>query len=747
MEVIGARAHNLKNVDIKIPKDKLVVFTGVSGSGKSSLVFDTVYSEAQRQLIDTFSSFARRRLPKINRPDVDEIRNITTTITIDQKKMGNNPRSTVGTATEIYTYLRLLFSRVGTPPSWDSRYFGFNNPYGMCPKCKGLGSELLVNEDHLLDMEKSLNEGAIKHPNWRVGTYFFRTFKASKLFPMDKPLKDFTEEQLDMLLYSEKQLVEEASKDTQFNVRIEGIIPSLKRRYVNNESAEARIPRYSEFFSYRPCPECNGSRINELARKVTLNGKTIPELVEMELTDLYTYIESVKEPEEVVEPIVNRIKPILRNLIDIGVGYLSLNRAVGTLSGGEAQRVKMARQLGCDLTDITYVFDEPSVGLHQRDIGKLVDILGKIKEKGNNLLVIEHDQAVMENADYIIDMGPGAGLEGGHVVFAGTYEQLLKSKSLTGEMLQKQTEYSGKRRTPKGWFKIKNASVHNLKNIDVEIPKAVFVCITGVAGSGKSSLVLDEFAQRYPKSIVIDQSAVGRSSRSNPATYTGIFGPIRDAFEESSGQPKKLFSFNSSGACPKCKGSGKLRVEMGFIETVDIECDECEGKRYKAEVLEHRYKGKNIHEVLQMTASEAMRFFDDKRILARLRILNEVGLGYITLGQTISSLSGGEAQRIKLARELHKKGNIYILDEPTTGLHMADIEKLLMVIKRLVDQGNTVIVIEHNLDVIKNADWVIDMGPEGGSKGGEIIAMGTPEQVAAQETSYTGSYLSNVLHK
>jgi len=745
IEVIGARAHNLKNIDLKIPKDSIVVFTGVSGSGKSSLVFDTVYAEAQRQLIETFSSFARRRLPKINRPDVDEIRNITTTITIDQKRMGNNPRSTVGTATEVYTYLRLLFSRAGTPAHWDSRYFGFNNPYGMCQRCKGLGSELLVNVDRLIDMDKSLSEGAIRHPNWRVGAYFYRTFKASNLFPMDKPLREWSKEKLDLLLNGEKQLVKEASEDNHMNVRIEGVVTSLKRRYVNNESAEARIPRYSEYFAYQPCPECHGSRINKLAREVTLNGKTIPELVEMELSDLYDYILGVTEPQEIVEPIVNRIKPILRNLIDIGVGYLSLNRAVGTLSGGESQRVKMARQLGCDLTDITYVFDEPSVGLHQRDIGKLVDILEKIKEKGNNLLVVEHDSAVIENADWVIDMGPGAGTMGGEIVFAGTYAGLLESDSVTAEMLQKTTTYSNKRRKPRDWFTVKDAKVHNLKHIDVDIPKGVFVCITGVAGSGKSSLILDEYAQRYPGSIVIDQSAIGRSTRSNPATYTKIFGYIRTLFSETSGEPRKMFSFNSAGACPKCKGSGRIRVEMGFLETVDIECDECEGKRYKSEVLEHRYNGKNIHEVLQLTASDALEFFKDKRILRRLRVLNEVGLGYITLGQTVSSLSGGEAQRLKLARELNKRGNVYILDEPTTGLHMADIEKLLLVVNRLVDQGNTVIVIEHNLDVIKNSDWVIDMGPEGGNKGGFIIAEGTPEQIAENPDSYTGEYLSKVL--
>ena len=743
IEVIGAREHNLKNIDVRIPKKKLVCFTGVSGSGKSSLVFDTVYSEAQRQLIETFSSFARRRLPKISRPDVDEIRNITTTITIDQKRMGGNPRSTVGTATEVYTYLRLLFSRIGTPRLDDSRYLGFNNPYGMCKTCRGLGRELVVNLENLINMEQSLNEGALKHSDFKKEGWFFRLIKLSELFDLDKPLKEFTEAELNELLYREKRVAKKKTEAIPFNINLEGAITSLKRRYVNNEHAESRIEKYPEFFQYIPCSDCGGSRLNKLGRSVVLNGRTIHELVEMELTEFYEYIKIIDGP--IADPIVNRMKPILENLIDIGVGYLNLNRPVGTLSGGESQRVKMARQLGCDLTDITYIFDEPSIGLHQRDIGKLVDMLQRIKNKGNNIFVVEHDPAVIKNADFIIDLGPAAGINGGHVVFAGTYNQLLQSESITGRMLSYKTSTRKTRRKPKGIFKVENATTHNLKNLDIDIPKGVFVCITGVAGSGKSSLIMDEFVPINQNVVVIDQTAIGRSSRSNPATYTKIFGPIRNLFEKATGQPAKLFSFNSAGACPKCKGSGKLSVEMGFLESVDITCDECEGKRYRAEVLEHRYKGKNISEVLQMTASESLRFFESPTITRRLKVLNDVGLGYLTLGQTVSSLSGGEAQRIKLARELHKKGNIYVLDEPTTGLHMADIEKLLDVINRLVDRGNSVIVIEHNMDVIKDSDWVIDLGPEGGSKGGEIIAQGTPEEIASNRRSYTGQYLWQAL--
>ena len=744
IKIVGAREHNLKNVSLEIPKRKITVFTGVSGSGKSSLVFDTVYAEAQRQLIETFSSFARRRLPKINRPDVDEIRDITTAITIDQKKMGNNPRSTVGTATEVYTYLRLLFSRIGEPTLGDSRFFGFNNPLGMCPTCKGIGMEMGVNIDRLIDWDRSLEQGAILHSNYGYGKWGYRVLKASKLFDMDLPLKDFSDKELNTLLYSEKHQLSHKVDGIPFNLHFEGVITAFKRRYNNSTgSPEMSYKAWGQYFRLAPCSSCGGSRLNEQARSVKLNGKTIPELVEMELTDLYDYLDNVNGV--IADPIVGRMKPVLKNLIDIGVGYLSLGRSVGTLSGGESQRVKMARQLGCDLVDLTYIFDEPSVGLHQKDISKLITMLLKLKERGNTVLVVEHDPAIIEFADGIVDIGPKAGRHGGEIVFTGSYEELLKSDSITGRMLTERTDYNNERRTPKEYIEIKNATIHNLKNVDVSIPKSVFVCVTGVAGSGKSSLILDEYASKHPDAIIIDQTAVGRSTRSNPATYIGVFDLIRKLFSDATGERANLFSFNSKGACPKCKGRGWLSVEMSFLDDVKIICDECRGKRYKAEVLELQYKGKNISEVLDMTASEATEYFEDNKINRRLRILEEVGLGYITLGQTVSSLSGGEAQRIKLARELHKKGNIYVLDEPTTGLHMADIEQLLKVVERLVDAGNTVIVIEHNLDVIKHADWVIDMGPEGGSRGGQVIAEGPPEKIAETEASYTGQYLKKVL--
>ncbi len=745
VEVIGAREHNLKNVTVSIPKRKIVVFTGVSGSGKSSLVFDTVYQEAQRQLIETFSSFARRRLPKMNRPDMDEIRNISTAISIDQRKLGANPRSTVGTVTEVYTYLRLLFSRLGEPRTNDSRLFGFNNPYGMCPVCKGLGTELVFDVDALIDWDRSINEGGIRHRHFQPGMASYRVIVASNYFDLDKRLRDFTEEELDRLLYTKKSLVEKPMPGQVYRVWYEGVVETLQRRGMGRTGDEDdNMASYSlQFYRGQPCRACGGSRLNEFARSVRLNGRTIPELVEMEFTDLLPWLSGIRGP--VADPIVGRMRPIIQNLVDIGVGYLNLNRGTGTLSGGESQRVKMASQLGCDLVDLIYIFDEPTVGLHQRDIGKLVEMLRRLNDKGNSMLVVEHDPQVMRASDWIIDVGPGAGAAGGNIVFTGTYPELLQSDSITGKMLTRDTTYRAERRRPRGWLTIREARVHNLRGVTARIPEGVFCCVTGVAGSGKSSLILDVFAREHPEAIVIDQSAVGRSSRSNPATYTKVFDLIRREFADATGKDASLFSFNGAGACPKCGGSGRLHVEMFFLEDVTMVCDECEGRRYRPEVLEHTHRGRSIADVLDMTAAEAAAFFDDREIRRRLRVLEDVGLDYLRLGQEVSSLSGGEAQRLKLARELRKRGNIYILDEPTTGLHMADIEKLLGVINRLVDGGNTVVVIEHNLDVIRNSDWVIDMGPEGGSRGGEVIAEGTPEEVARQPRSYTGQYLKMVL--
>ncbi len=743
----NARTHNLKGVSLEIPKNKIVAFTGVSGSGKSSLVFDTVYTESQRQLIETFSSFARSRMPKLSKPPVDEIKNISTAIVIDQKRMGITLRSTIGTATELYTYLRLLFSRCGDKFIGPSFVFGFNHPSGMCPDCKGLGKRIKVDVDMILDKEKSIREGAINHPDHKVGGWNWREMVAINLFDVDKKIKDFSEKELNDFLYAKSIPIEKKHGAGTYTKNYEGIVRKLERIYVNkakDELSKDRKDAYQKYFVYSDCDSCGGSRINEKARSVKLNGKTIPELIDMEFSELYNFIGSIEG--DIARPMVQKMRQILSHLIEIGVGYLSLNRSVATLSGGESQRVKMARQLDCDLVDMMYIMDEPSIGLHPRDVNKLIEMLVKLKDKGNSVFVVEHDLALIRCAEHIIDIGPKAGSLGGEIIYSGTFEGLKRSKGLTAEYLNKKERADNNRKKWNDYIGIKDATLHNLKNVSTKIPRKVMTCITGVAGSGKSSLINDVFLRENRETIIIDQSPVGKSSRSNPATYIGVFDLIRQEFAKANNEMPSLFSFNSKGACPKCKGLGTLSFEMSFMDEVKITCDECNGKRYTDEVLELKYKDKNIFEVLNMTIREVKDFFDNFQVKRKLQILCDVGLEYLELGQPLSTLSGGECQRVKLASELHKKGNIYVMDEPTTGLHMADINKLMKIIKNLVDNDNTVIVIEHNLDVIKHADWVIDLGPEGGSKGGKILFEGTPEDLIKCKKSYTGKYLEAIFN-
>ncbi|MDD5556118.1 MAG: excinuclease ABC subunit UvrA [bacterium] len=738
----NARMHNLKGVSLEIPRDRIVVFTGVSGSGKSSLVFDTIYTEAQRQLIETFSSFARARLPKLSKPDVEEIRNISTAIVIDQKRMGTTLRSTVGTATELYTYLRLLFSRCGAPSIGPSFLFGFNHPAGMCPDCKGLGKRIRIDTGRLIDGEKTIREGGIVHPDYKVGAWNWREMVAIGLFDVDKKLKDFNERERADLLYAEGIPVEKTHGAGTYTKNYEGVVRKLERLHINkarDQLSAARRDAYERYFVYSDCDTCGGARINERARSVALNGRTIPELVGLELTDLRAFLGTVGG--EVARPMVRKMEQILDAMIGIDVGYLSLNRAVATLSGGESQRVKMARQLGCDLVGLLYILDEPSIGLHPKDIGAMIGMLGRLRDQGNSVLVIEHDPAVIRSADYAVDIGPRAGRGGGEVVYAGPAAGLPASGGITGEYLNRRM---GDGRPRKGWtesIEIRGATLHNLKSVSTRIPRGVLTCVTGVAGSGKSSLIHGVFLEEQRDAISVDQSPIGRSSRSNPATYIGFFDAIRREFARATGTSPALFSFNSRGACPECKGLGTISVEMSFLDEVKITCDECGGRRYTEEVLALRCGGKNIHDVLRMTAAEAREFFEEREIARRLRILCEVGLDYLEIGQPLSTLSGGEAQRIKLASELHKRGRIYVMDEPTTGLHMADIERLMEIIERLVGNDNTVVVIEHNLDVIRRADWVIDLGPEGGARGGRIVCEGTPEEIMRCPESHTGRYL------
>lgn len=742
----NAHTHNLKNINVDIPKHKLVVFTGVSGSGKSSLLFDTVYVEAQRQLIETFSTFARARLPKLSRPDVDDIQNLSTAIVIDQKRMGNNLRSTVGTATEINTYLRLLFSRVGQPFIGPSFLLSFNHPEGMCPHCHGLGKQIQVDVDLLLDKEKSIYEGAIVYPGMQVGSWFWREITAIDLFDVHKKLNDFSEAELHQLLYSEPIPINRTHGSGTYSKTYEGIARKLEKAVsgkAEDEAPEDEKDIYKKYILYSDCSYCNGTRLNERALSVKIKGISIADLCEKELHEVLQFLSSIDG--EIAVPVMRKAQFLLEQLIEIGVGYLSLNRPVSTLSGGESQRVKMARQLDCSLVDMLYVLDEPSIGLHPRDTDKLLSILKRLRDNGNSVFVVEHDPEIIRAAEWIIDIGPKAGVNGGQLIYSGDPKGITETSSITGAFLNNSEKVVFKRKLAKEFISIENARVNNLKNVSVKIPVGVLTCITGVAGSGKSSLIHQVFLKQFPNSIVIDQSAIGKSSRANPATYTGIFDLIRKEFASATSAEPSLFSFNSKGACPKCNGQGLLSFELHFLDAVKIVCDECDGKRYKPEVLELKLNGKSIADVLDMSVDEACQFFTTAKITKQLNVLKEVGLGYLKIGQSLSSLSGGESQRLKIASELHKAGNIYIMDEPTTGLHMSDILRLYGIIRSLVDKNNSVIVIEHNLDILKYADWIIDMGPEGGNQGGEVLFQGVPEDLVNCTNSHTAVHLKKVI--
>ncbi|PWR73275.1 ATP-binding cassette domain-containing protein [Methanospirillum stamsii] len=739
IKLSGVRVHNLKNISVSIPKNQIVVFTGVSGSGKSSLVFDTIGLEARRQLIETFSTFERSMLPKITRPDVDEIVNLSPVIVIDQKRPGQTIRSTVGTMTELYTYLRLLYSRCGEPFIGGSNLFSFNNAEGMCPECSGLGQLMVIDENKVFDFSKSVAGGAILHPQYKKGGYYWSSLMKSELFDPHCPVGELSEKGRYNLMHHPQTTILGERFGEKYQAQYEGVLSRLKKTYINKEE---NSDAYTQFFRYEICPSCHGSRLNEQARSVRVAGRTIPELIYLEMPDLLSWLDTLDHPHAV--PIARKMGLIIQYLIDIGVGYLTLHRPVATLSGGEAQRVKIAKQLDCTLVNLVYILDEPSIGLHPRDIRNLTRILTELRDRKNTILVVEHDPEVILSSDHLVDIGPGAGIHGGQITYSGPVSGIHTSGTKTADYLNRRAEMAPVRRQPNGEFRIENAILHNLKTVSVSIPKGVLVCVTGVAGSGKSSLIHGVFCKEHPDAVVIDQSAVGRSSRSNPVTYLGIFDQIRKEFARATGTEPSLFSFNSKGACPKCKGLGILKMDMHFLDDVVMVCDECSGLRYRPDVLALRYKGKTISEILNETVGEAIDFFETPEIRRKLSVLKSVGLDYLRLGQSLSSLSGGEAQRLKLATELHKKGNIYVMDEPTTGLHMADTERLLGIIHGLVDTGNSVIVIEHNLDVICQADYIIDMGPEGGSSGGEVVASGTPEEIMANTESVTGRFLSEI---
>mgnify|MGYP000974069444 CR=1 FL=1 len=733
IEIRGARENNLKNISLRIPKRKITIFTGVSGSGKSSIVFDTIATEAQRQLYETFSMFVRNFLPRYGQPDADAIENLGMAIMVDQKRLGGGSHSTVGTITDIYTVLRLLFSRVGEPFVGYSNVFSFNDPQGMCPECNGLGRKLQPIVEKFYDPSKSLNEGAIQGPVFDDSIY-----AASGFFDNDKKLADFTEQEMDLLLFGKEQKFRFGNMNRTYM----GVITSFTRSYIERDlktRSQRTQEKIAQYLTEGPCPACKGARLNPRVLNCRIKGYNIAEMAAMEVGELINVIRDIRDPR--AGPMVDSLVERLQNLIDIGLDYLSLNRETDTLSGGEAQRVKMVKQLNSSLTDVMYIFDEPSVGLHPRDVHRLNEMLLKLRDKGNTVLVVEHDPDVIKVADHIVDVGPQAGSQGGEIVYEGSYDGLLKADTLTGRFMKESMPIKKEFRKADQHLQLSNVNVNNLKNVSVKIPVGVLTVVTGVAGSGKSSLIIEAFMRQYPEAILVDQSAVGVSSRSNPATYTGIMDDVRKAFARANGVDAGLFSFNSKGACENCQGLGVVYTDLSFFESVKSPCEVCRGRRFKDEVLEYKLNGKSIAEVLDMTVQQALAHFDQPEIQRKLQTLNDVGLDYLTLGQPLNTLSGGEAQRIKLASELHKQGSIYVMDEPTTGMHKSDTAHLLAMINRLVDGGNTVIVIEHNMDVVRNADWVIDLGPEGGSRGGQVLFEGTPADLKKASHSITSQYI------
>ncbi|HEY8371287.1 MAG TPA: excinuclease ABC subunit UvrA [Pseudonocardiaceae bacterium] len=768
IRVQGARENNLKNITVEIPKRRLTVFTGVSGSGKSSLVFGTIAAESQRLINETYSAFVQGFMPTVGRPDVDVLEGLTTAIIIDQERIGTNPRSTVGTVSDANALLRILFSRLGEPHIGPPNAFSFNvasvrasgaitvergdrkaervtftRAGGMCPRCEGLGTITDFDLSQLYDDSKSLAEGALTIPGYSMDGWYGRIYKGCGFFDPNKPIREFTETELHDLLYKEPTRI----KVDNVNVTYEGLIPRLRKSLLAKDR-EAMQPHVRAFvdraITFITCPECDGTRLNEAARSSRIKGINIADACAMQLSDLAEWVRDLDEPS--VAPLLTALQHTLDSFVEIGLGYLSLDRPSGTLSGGEAQRVKMIRHLGSPLTDVTYVFDEPTIGMHPHDIRRMNDLLLRLRDKGNTVLVVEHKPETIAIADHVVDLGPGAGTEGGTVCFQGTVEELRSSGTLTGRHLGYRARLKPSVRTPSGVLEVRGANTHNLQNVDVDIPLGVLVVVTGVAGSGKSSLIHGSVSTRDGV-VAIDQSPIRGSRRSNPATYTGLLDPIRKAFAKANGVKPSLFSPNSEGACPTCNGAGVVYTDLAMMADVATTCEECEGRRFQASVLDYKLGGRDISEVLAMSVAEAAEFFGagEARTPAAHTILGrlaDVGLGYLSLGQPLTTLSGGERQRLKLAVHMGEKGGIYVLDEPTTGLHLADVEQLLALLDRLVDSGKSVIVIEHHQAVMAHADWIIDLGPGAGHDGGRIVFEGTPADLVAARSTLTGEHLA-----
>ena len=768
IRVHGARVNNLKDISIEIPKRRLTVFTGVSGSGKSSLVFDTIAAESQRMINETYSAFVQGFMPTLARPDVDVLDGLTTAIIVDQERMGANVRSTVGTATDANAMLRILFSRLGQPHIGSPQAFSFNVASahgagaitvergsskavkasfsitgGMCPRCEGMGSVTDFDLSALYDAGKSLNEGALTIPGYSMDGWYGRIYRGCGFFDPDKPIARFTKAELHDLLYKEPTRI----KVDGINLTYEGLVPKIQKTFLAKDvdTLQPHIRAFVErAVTFTTCPECDGTRLNEGARSSRIDGISIADACAMQISDLAEWVRGLDEPS--VAPLLAKLRHSLDSFVEIGLGYLGLDRPSGTLSGGEAQRTKMIRHLGSSLTDVTYVFDEPTIGLHPHDIARMNDLLLQLRDKGNTVLVVEHKPESIEIADHVVDLGPGAGTAGGEVVFEGTVDGLRASGTLTGRHLDDRASLKPSVRVPTGALEVRGASAHNLRDVDVDIPLGVLVVVTGVAGSGKSSLIHGSVSG-HDGVVSVDQGAIRGSRRSNPATYTGLLDPIRSAFAKANGVKPALFSANSEGACPTCNGAGVIYTDLGMMAGVASTCEECEGKRFDASVLEYHLGGRDISEVLAMPVTEAEVFFGagEARTPAAHAILVrlvDVGLGYLSLGQPLPTLSGGERQRLKLATHMATKGGVYVLDEPTTGLHLADVEHLLGLLDRLVDSGKSVIVIAHHQAVMAHADWIIDLGPGAGHDGGRVIFEGTPADLVAARSTLTGEHLA-----
>ncbi|MGO3146667.1 MAG: ATP-binding cassette domain-containing protein [Leucobacter sp.] len=778
IRVFGARENNLKNISVELPKRRLTAFTGVSGSGKSSLVFGTIAAESQRLINETYSTFVQGFMPTLARPDVDVLDGITTAILVDQQRMGADPRSTVGTATDANAMLRILFSRLGTPQIGPAKAFSFNVASvsgagavtlekggrktkerrefkivgGMCARCEGRGKVSDFDLTAIYDESKSLNEGALSVPGYSMDGWYGRVFGGNGFYDPDKPIKEFTEKELDALLYKEPTKI----KVDGINITYEGIIPRIQKSMLSKDR-EAMQPHIRSFvdraITFDVCPDCEGTRLTELARSSKIAGTSIADACAMQISDLHEWVSGITEPS--VAPLLTNLQDTLASFVDIGLGYLSLDRPAGTLSGGESQRTKMIRHLGSSLTDVTYIFDEPSIGLHPHDIQRMNALLIKLRDKGNTVLVVEHKPEMIQIADHVVDLGPAAGSNGGEICFEGTVDALRTSGTVTGRHLDDRARLKDTLRVATGSIKVRGADLHNLQNVDIDIPLGVLCVVTGVAGSGKSSLI-HGYVANGEGVVAVDQTAIKGSRRSNPATYTGILEPVRTAFAKANGVKPALFSANSEGACPVCKGAGVIYTDLVMMAGVATPCEECEGRRYQAEVLKYRLggddaQGKNIAEVLEMSMSDAREFFAGEspagasakvpkaeKILDRLV---DVGLGYLTLGQPLTTLSGGERQRVKLAMAMKEDGGVYVLDEPTTGLHLADVDQLLAVLDRIVESGKSVIVVEHHQAVMAHADWIVDLGPGAGHEGGRVVFEGTPADLVATALTLTGEHL------